>query len=589
MRFPPSHANALSREASAVSAALRGCRRGLVDVAIFSIAINLLMLVPSFYMMQVYDRVLASRSVDTLIMLTLVVIFLFGIMAGLDWVRSRLLVRLGNRFDEQLQQRLHQSLYRQALTNPSAASIQGLDDLATLRQFFSSPAVPAFLDTPWIPVYLGILTLFHPYYGLFALCAGALLLALAVLNEARTRQLLKQAGARQVSHRDTTAANLRNSEVLHALGMVESVQHRWQAIHREGLTLLSLASDRAGTLTHLSKALRLLSQSLILGLGAWLVLVAELTPGMMIAGSILLGRALAPLDQLINGWKSFIAARNASERLNTLIGAATPGEPMALPCPRGSLTLENVSAGPPGSQDITLKAISLTLSPGEQLAVVGPSGSGKSTLARVVLGIWPRLDGCVRLDGADILGWKRQALGPHLGYLPQDVELLAGTIADNIARFATVDAEAVVKAAILAGVHELILSLDDGYDTVIGPQGLGLSAGQRQRIGLARALYGHPCLVVLDEPDASLDDAGERALAQALDGLRRQGTTTLVITHRQCLLDRVDRILTLREGQVAALRARRSADGGPVGAKTLPGKVIKRVTPHRPASAGGPS
>ena len=564
--------------------AILRCRRGLFDVGLFSLFINLLMLVPSLYMLQVYDRVLASRSVETLVMLTLVVVFLFAVMGGLEWVRSRLLVRIGNALDERLQPTVHQAIYDQALRRPGATSTQALDDLATLRQFVSGPALLAFFDTPWIPLYLGVLTLFHPLYGLFALAAGILLLALAAINEACTRGLLKQAGAHQVASRDETAANLRNAEVLHAMGMLESVKRRWQSQHRDSLALQSRASDRSGVLTHLSKILRLLSQSLILGLGAWLVLKAELTPGMMIAGSILLGRALAPIDQLINGWKSFIAARNARERLGQLIDSEAPSPPMPLPAPKGQLSLQQVCAGPPGATVASLNAISVDLKAGEQLAIVGPSASGKSTLARVALGIWPSLDGCVRLDGADILRWERSTLGPHLGYLPQDVELLAGSIADNIARFGPVDADAVLKAAHLAGVHELILKLDEGYDTTIGHGGTGLSAGQRQRIGLARALYGEPSLVVLDEPDSNLDESGERALVETLVRLRRLATTTLVITHRQRLLAQVDRVMFLDNGRVTSLAPPSPAGGARLKGTVSSARVVKQV-----AGAGTPS
>jgi len=541
-------ANSLMREA------LGSCRRGFIDVGLFSLFINLLMLVPPLYMLQVYDRVIASRSQETLLMLTLVVVFLFLAMGGLEWVRSRILVRQGNRLDALLHHSVHDATYHRTLASPGAASAQPLEDLATLRQFISGNALFAFFDAPWIPLYLAALALFHPWFGLFALSAGAILIALAAINERLTRPLLAEAGGRHLQSQNLVNGNLRNAEVLHAMGMMPAVFGRWSQSHRDYLSLQSRASDHSGLVTNASKMLRLLFQSLILGLGAYLVLVNELTPGMMIAGSILMGRALAPIDQMINGWKSFTSARHARARLELLLSdAPDDAAPMPLPTPSGALSLEGVSAAPPGAEQATLHDITLTIKPGEQIAVIGPSAAGKSTLARVALGVWPAQAGCVRLDGADITQWDRALLGPFIGYLPQDVELFDGTIAENIARFGQVDPIAVVKAAKIAGVHDMVLRLAAGYDSAIGHGGIGLSAGQRQRIGLARALYGDPVLLVLDEPDASLDQAGEQALAMALDRLRPTGTTVIVVSHRPGLLSRVDRVLLLKEGRIASL------------------------------------
>jgi len=582
---------ATPQEGNDLQKVLNHCRRSFVYVGLFSLFINLLMLVPPLYMLQVYDRVITTRSQETLLMLTLVVVFLFMVMGALELVRSRILVRVGNRLDVLLSPRLYGAMFKRSLTTPGKPSAQPLNDLTTLRQFLSGNGLFAFFDAPWVPVYIAVLALFHPWFGLFALGAGLVLAIIALINEKTTRQLLADANGQHVLSQDLANSNLRNAEVLHAMGMLPGIQGRWAARHREYLALQSKASDRAGLLTNTSKILRLMFQSLILGLGAYLVLAGDLTPGMMIAGSILMGRALAPIDQMINGWKGFSGARTARARLEELLEAVPAEAPsMPLPIPKGRLKLEAVNAAPPGERLPTLKDINLTLAKGEHIAVVGPSASGKSSLARVVLGLWPVQLGCVRLDGADISQWKRTALGPHLGYLPQDIELFDGSIAENIARFQEVDAQLVVQAAQSAGVHEMILRLPQGYDTWLSHGGAALSAGQRQRIGLARALYGKPVLVVLDEPDANLDASGEQALAECLMRLRREGTTALIITHRQRLLQQVDRILVLNDGQVVSLAA---PTREPSVARAVAGNGhqarstgIQRVTKLKPSARG---
>ncbi|KAA0018558.1 type I secretion system permease/ATPase [Salinicola corii] len=530
--------------------ALKACRRLFLSAALFSLFINLLMLVPPLYMLQVYDRVITSRSVDTLFMLTLIVVFLFFVMGGLEMVRSRLLVRLGNRLDTQVSQRLFEAMFDNGLRQPGRASAQPLNDLANLRQFLSGNGLFAFFDAPWTPIYIGVLFLFDVWFGVFALGAGILLFLLAIANEWATRGLLATAGEEQIRAQTLAIANLRNAEVLHAMGMMPGIRRRWAERHQRFLIQQSQASDRAGTLTNLSKVFRLLAQSLILGLGALLVLEGDLTPGMMIAGSILMGRALAPIDQVIGAWKQFVAARGAYGRLQTLLRAVPENtERMSLPAPRGEVRLEQIVAAPPGGKLATLRGLNFQVASGEHVGVIGPSGSGKSTLARVLLGIWPAQSGTVRLDGANIVQWARDQLGPYVGYLPQDIELFDGTISENIARFGEVDAERVVEAARRAGVHEMILCQPDGYDTMLSSTQGVLSGGQRQRIGLARALYGDPVLVVLDEPNANLDDAGERALGEALARLKALGTTLFVISHRERVLKSVDTLLVLQEGQ----------------------------------------
>ncbi|MGR2739581.1 type I secretion system permease/ATPase [Billgrantia sp. Q4P2] len=538
------------QEVSELQHALHACRASFASVGLFSLFVNLLMLVPAVYMLQVYDRVLATMSGETLLMLTLVVVFLFLVMGLLELVRYRMLVRIGNRLDLRLSGRLYQAMFRHGLLTGSRQSAQPLTDLATLRQFLSGNGLLVFFDAPWVPVYLAVLFLFHPWLGLFATLAGLLLLVLTAVGEKITQPLLSEAAADQIRANELVDANLRNAEALHAMGMLPGMLARWSQRHQRYLAGQSLASDRGEALASTARVLRLLAQSLILGLGAWLVLRAELTPGMMIAGSIVMGRALAPIDRMIGTWKGFVSARGSYRRLAELL-FKVPLEPerMRLPRPRGQLCLESVTAAVPGGRIPVLRNIQFELAPGEHLGIIGPSAAGKSSLARVMLGIWPVLAGKVRLDGADIACWDREVLGPCIGYLPQDIELFDGTIAENIARFGDVDASRVVSAARKAGVHEMILSLGDGYDTMIA-SGSGLSGGQRQRLALARALYGDPVLVVLDEPNANLDDRGEQALAAAMSALKQEGVTLCVVSHRISVLKGMDRLLLLRDGEM---------------------------------------
>lgn len=530
---------------------LNFCRSSFLYVGLFSFFINLLMLVPPLYMLQVYDRVITTRSEETLLMLTLVVVFLFMVMGALELLRSRIMVRVSNKLDTLISPRLYSAMFKRSLMMPGRPSAQPLNDLRALRQYLSGNSLFAFFDAPWVPVYIGVLFLFHPWLGWFAMGAGVILGIIALINEWLTRSLLGDASSQHVASQNLANSNIRNAEVLHAMGMLPGIQNRWDAHHHEYLLLQSRANDRSGLLTSLSKTLRLLFQSLILGLGAWLVLSSDITPGMMIAGSILMGRALAPLDQMINGWKGTAAARTARARLEELVTTIPEDVPgMPLPPPTGQLNLEGVNAAPPGVRLPTLKNINLSLKKGEQIALTGASAAGKSTLARVMLGIWPSLLGSVRLDGADISQWDRVELGPSIGYLPQDIELFDGPVSDNIARFGDLDSEAVSDAARQAGVDDIIRRLPNGYNTWLSHGGTALSAGQRQSIGLARALYGKPVLVVLDEPDANLDDEGELALAECLNRLRQQGTTVVVITHRRRLLSQVDRIIKLSDGQI---------------------------------------
>ena len=535
--------------ASELALAIHHCRDSFQSAAIFSLFINLLMLTPSIYMLQVYDRAVGSNSTSTLLMLTLLAVVLFVTLGALEWVRSQILIRVSARFDLLLNERLYRVLFRQALVSGGKASAQPLSDLLVLRQFLTGNGLFAFFDAPWIPVYVGLLFLFHPAFGVAAIVSAIVLILLAIWNDRATHDDLEQANRVSVESSSITSRNLRNAEVVHALGMLPDLMARWKDKQQRLIMLQAVASEKAGLIAASSKTYRVTMQSLVLGLGAWLAIDKQITPGLMIAGSILLGRALAPIDAMIGSWKQFLSARTAYDRLNGLLAQfPAEAERMSLPAPKGALRAEQAVVAPPGSKVAVLKGLNFNIEAGSFVALIGASASGKSTLARALLGIWPVANGAIRLDGADIGQFERGLIGPYLGYLPQDIELFDGSIAENIARFGKLDADKVVAAAQAAGVHDMILHLPQGYDTEIGGSGGILSAGQRQRVGLARALYGEPVLVVLDEPNSNLDDVGEQALAQALSTLKQRGSTVVVITHRVGILSLADRIMVLNEG-----------------------------------------
>jgi ATP-binding cassette subfamily C protein EexD len=527
-------------------------RDSFIYVGVFSLFINLLMLMPSLYMLQVYDRVMVSRSGGTLLMLTLITVWMFGTMGLLEFVRSRLLVRWGTRFDSFLNTRLYNVIMAAAIKYPGNGNAQPLADLNSIRQFLTGNGPFAFFDTPWIPVYLILLFLFHPWTGWFAIFAALVLVSVAIANELKTRDLLNSANTRYTQSTSTVAAHLRNAEVLHAMGMGPALRKRWLDTHIEYLKEQALASDKAGFWLNLSKMLRTLFQSLILGLGAYLAIHNEISSGTMIAGSILMGRALAPIDQLIATWKQFAGARQAYHRLQALLGEfPAPEKRLSLPAPTGAVQFETVTLFAPRTQRAVLRAINFTLPAGETLVVLGASAAGKSSMLRALVGVWPIASGAVRIDGADINHWNRDELGSYIGYLPQDVELFDGTVAQNISRFGESDADKIHAAARMAGVDELIRHLPDGYETRIGPGGAALSGGQRQRIGLARAVYGDPRVVILDEPNANLDEAGELALLQACKLLQQQNVTLILVTHRTNIINVAHKLMVLREGQIA--------------------------------------
>ncbi len=535
---------------SELQEALIVCKDAFLSAAGFSLLINFLMIVPTIYMLQVNDRVVSTGNKSTLLMFTLIVVVLFITMAALEWVRSQILVKVSSRLELLLNKRLFSIAFKQSLhSGGQRATTQALDDLTGLRQFLTGNGLFAFFDAPWMPIYFGMLFFFHSWYGWFSLFTGILLSMVAIATEQSTTKILSEANNISMSTRGILSRNLRNAEVIESMGMLERIKERWMTGALKVLELQALASSRAGLLTALSKTIRLSSQSLILGLGAYLVIEREISSGLMMAGSILMGRALAPIDMIIGNWKGFISARDQYKRLNELLRQIPADkEHMLLPDPDGRLQLENAVVVPPGSKVPVLKGINLVIEKGDIVGVIGPSGAGKSTLARALLGIWPTANGAIRLDGAEVFNWDRVHLGQFIGYLPQDIELFEGTIGENIARFGDVDPEQVVAAAKMADVHELILRLPEGYDTVIGITGGNLSGGQRQRIGLARALYGNPVLVVLDEPNSNLDELGEAALEKALFELKQKQATVIIITHRNNVLAKVDKLLILNDG-----------------------------------------
>jgi ATP-binding cassette subfamily C protein EexD len=532
--------------------ALQAVKGAFISAAGFSMVINLLQLVPTIYMLQLYDRVVPTGNMATLSMLTLILMVLFITQGILEWVRSQILVRVSTRLETMLNGRLYKVAYKQSLfTGGQRATSQPLDDLTALRQFMTGNGLFAFFDAPWLPIYVAVMFMFHPYYGWAAVITSVLLIIVAIVQEKATHKILGEANVLSMTGRNLVNKNLRNAEVIESMGMLHNFQRRWLQGTEQVLVLQAQASSRAGIINAVSKLIRLSSQSLILALGAYLVIHNEISSGLMIAGSILLGRALAPIDIVIGSWKGFISARGQYSRLNEILRQIpADAERMSLPAPEGNFVFEAAVVTPPGAKVPVIKGVSFSIVKGDVIGVIGASGSGKSTLARALLGIWPTVSGKIRLDGADVYAWNRIELGPYIGYLPQDIELFEGTISDNIARFGDIDPEKVVNAAKMADVHELILRLPEGYDTVIGATGGNLSGGQRQRIGLARALYGDPVIVVLDEPNSNLDEQGEAALANAIQRLKQKQVTVMVITHRNNVLANVDKLLILNEGQL---------------------------------------
>ncbi|MEI9412605.1 type I secretion system permease/ATPase [Mesorhizobium salmacidum] len=538
-----------------VREALRACRRYFLFAAAFSLAINLLYLASPLYMLQIYDRVVTSGSETTLVMLTLVLLAAFLALAGLDLVRAAILTRASARLDRLLSVKILAASVE--TPSPGSSPSQPIRDFDTFRQVITGSGIHALFDLPWSPIYIGIIFLLHPWLGFFALGCSLLLIGMAVLNEYLVRSPLKQANELATNNYNFTEMSLRNSEVVRAMGMIDGLIRRWGRDRNLALRRQAEASDRAALMSGLIRFLRLTMQSLILGLGAYLVIERQITGGTMFAASLLLGRGLQPVEQIVGLWRSLILARAALARVEKLVdGGARNERAFNLPRPSGTISVEQVSFAIQSQQKVLLRDVSFRLEAGEALGIVGPSGAGKSTLARHLAGVMQPSRGTVRLDGADLSQWGHDALGDHVGYLPQDIELFSDTIAANIGRFKTNVDQEVIDAARLAGVHEMIIRLPQGYETQIGEGGAVLSGGYRQRIALARAVFGTPKLIILDEPSSNLDADGDRALSDCAIELKRRGSTVIIVSHRPSTLANVDKILLLRDGAVDAFGMR---------------------------------
>ena len=531
--------------------ALGACRGGFLAVVAFSLGINVLMLTAPLFMLQVFDRVLSSRSTDTLVMLMLVAGFALMALAALDAIRATVLIRLSTWLDARISGSVLAGSVLATLRNAIDPSVQALRDLATFRTFLSGPGIFPVLDAPWTPIFLGVIFMLHPLLGWLSLAGASVLFALALTNELATRNLLAASSVASFKALNRAEAAVRNADVIEAMGMMPQLVRRWHRQNAESLDLQARASSRSTSITSASKFLRLVLQIGILGVGAWLVIESELTPGAMIAASILMGRALAPVEQAIGSWKQMVAARGAYQRMKRQLDE-TPvrGLGMPLPAPSGHVSVEGLSFVFPGASEPILRNVNFELHAGEALGLIGPTAVGKTTLARLMIGNLAPRTGHVRLDGMDVAEWDSDDMGRHVGYLPQDIELFSGTVRENIARMADGEPDAVIAAARIAGMHEMVLGMAQGYDTEIGEGGTALSGGQRQRIGLARAVYGDPRFVVLDEPNANLDGAGEAALSDAIDTLKERGATIVVIAHRPSVLRQVDKVVVLRDGTV---------------------------------------
>lgn len=521
--------------------------------ALFSVFASLLILAPSVYMLEVYDRVVNTRSHMTLAMLTVVVLFAFVVMEVLEWVRSEVMHEASLAFDRRMSGRIFTAIFEANLKRLPGGSAQPMNDLRSVRDFLSAPVVLALMEAPVALTFLILIFAISPVLGWSAVVAAILVTFVGWLNERSTQPPLLAANRSAIAAQQYADGTLRNAQVIESMGMLGNIHKRWMGKQQEFLGLQAQASDHAGFYQAVSKFLQNTTSSMLLGLGAWLLLRNQLNGGAayMIIGSILGGRVLAPLVQIVSQWQTVVNVRDAYSRLDSMLSTvALRPESMALPAPLGHLQVDGLIAGAPGIPVPILKGISFGLQPGDVLAVVGPSASGKTTLARLLVGLWPAINGKVRLDGVDVFTWDKLELGPHIGYLPQGVELFDGSMAENIARFGELDQAKVEAAARAIGLHDFILSLPQGYDSPVGREGTMLSGGQRQRVGLARAFYGNPAFIVLDEPNSSLDEQGDADLASAITQLKAKGSTFIVMTHRTSVLSVADKMLVLRDGQL---------------------------------------
>ena len=566
---------------SELSLALASLRPDVTRAAWFGLCSSLLILAPSAYMLEVYDRVVNSRNAFTLLMLTLAVLGAYALMEVLDWSRARILQQAGNRLDEQLRDRIVSAIFKAHFRKLPGGSLQPLQDLRTLREFVGSAPLLALMEAPVSLVFLLLVFAINPLLGWCSLFGALLQVSIGWLNERGTQPPLLAANRSAMAAQQYAGSSLRNAQVIESMGLLRNIHRRWMVRQREFLRLQAHASDLAGGYQALTKMVQTVLGSLLLGLGAWLLLHNSLNGGggMMMVASILGGRVLTPLVQIVTQWRLVVSVRDAWQRLDDLLSAVpVESATMALPVPCGRLQVESLAAVSPVTGAAIFRNVNFALTPGEVLAVIGPSAAGKTTLARLLVGLWPGANGQVRLDGADIFTWNKAELGPHLGYLPQGVELLDGTLCDNISRFGELAPAKVRAAAEAVGLHEFIMRLPLGYQTPVGPGGVRLSGGQRQRVALARAIYSDPALVVLDEPNSSLDEAGDNALVAAIRDLKGRGTTFVIMTHRTHVLTVVDKILLLQDGGMRAYGPRDEVLAGlkktPVGTVQPPSATL---------------
>lgn len=504
-----------------------------------------------FYMMWLFDRVLNSKNELTLLMLTLIVVFFYLMWWALEAARSYVVIHISKHIDARLNEQVYDAAFQMALKQEGANPVQSINDLTVLRQFVTGPILFAVFDLPWFPIFMIILFIFNFWMGLFAVVTIILMILLTAYTEVLTKSKLKKANELAMRATSTAGNTIKNSDVLDAMGMLSTMKTQWLKLHESFLENQTVASQRAATFGSITKVFQMAVQSLIMGLGALLVLAHQITPGMMFAASFVMGKALMPIQMIVQGWPQIATAMAAYQRLLKLINENPVREySMSLPKPIGHMQVENVFIAPPGQKRPVVQGANFSIGPGDILAIVGPSASGKSTLAKCMIGIWHPMSGTVRLDGANMHTWNREELGPHLGYLPQDIEIFEGTISENIARFTEFNPADVVAAAEAAGIHQMVLRMPEGYDTRVGPGGLGLSGGQMQRVGLARALYKNPVFIVLDEPNSNLDDAGEKALSQSLLKMRERNATAVIVTHRMSALNLATKMLVMRDGKV---------------------------------------
>jgi PrtD family type I secretion system ABC transporter len=580
---------AVQRPLTPLNHAVSAARSALIPAGIFSLFINMLALVSPLYMLQVYDRVLSSRNLMTLLFLTIIAVFLYLVYGSLEGLRSRVLVRGGARFENVLRTPLFETTFAAMLGRKSGTvEAQPFRDADMVREFVTGSAMLAFFDLPWVPLFIAASFLLHPIFGWLATGSGILTLIFTIINEYSTKKLLHRATQASISAHADVSATLRNSEVMRAMGMTPGLKDRWAERRDEQIVWQAVASDRGSALMAGLKSFRQIVQVLILGVGGYLVLEGELSAGGIVAASIIVGRALAPIELAVSQWKVFQGARGAWGRLQDLFRQIPQNQlRMPLPAPKGDIRVEQIVAAAPGERTPILRGVSFQIEKGDALAVIGPSAAGKSSLIRVLLGVWPAHAGTVRFDGFEVNHWNPNDLGPHIGYLPQDVELFAGTVAQNIARFREAEHGDVISAAELAGVHEMVQHMPNGYDTQIGEGGHALSGGQRQRVGLARALFGKPAIVVLDEPNANLDSTGESALVAAIRYLKQAGSTVIFVTHKTNMLTLADKVLLMEQGAVRLYGERDEVlakiFGGP---KVVPSQPQPHAVLQAPAAAG---